>query len=162
MNASPTIRPATTGDRTALIRLHEALYLTHRARVTPPPLDDFFAYKNWAKTLREDVDALLSGSGSVVLVAESAGAIVGYITGHIEDDVRRVHSRRGVIEDWYVDEPHRGQGVGLRLLRVFEDVLREAGCHALESATWAFNTGARRAHEAAGFTETEVRFRKTL
>jgi GNAT superfamily N-acetyltransferase len=156
------IRPATRRDRSALVALHEALYITHREKVTPPALDAFFAHKNWRETLRDDVDSLLSGSGSVVLLAEHANEVIGYVTAHIEDDPRRVLSRRGVVEDWFVDERARGKGAGKRLLFVLEEILREAGCVSLESATWTFNEGARRAHEAAGFAEAEIRYRKRL
>jgi len=70
--------------------------------------------------------------------------------------------RRGVVEDWYVEESFRGSGVGKQLLAELERRFGAAGCEVVESATWSANTNARRAHEALGFHEIRVIYRKLL
>ena len=157
-----TIRPATPADRSLVLEFHRALYDAHRKAVMPAALDPLYAYRNWLETLAQDVDALLASSKSVVLLAFEGDRACGYISGHLEEDRRRVLAMRGVIEDWYVDPALRGQGVGKKLYVTIESIFREAGCEAMESATWPFNDGARRAHEALGFHEIEVRYRKVL
>jgi L-amino acid N-acyltransferase YncA len=156
------VRRATRADRALVLRFHRALYIAHRDEIAEPEVITLLAYKDIERTLSDDVDGLLRGRDSIVLIAERAGAGVGYITGHVEHDERRVLPRRGVVEDWYVLAKERGRGTGARLLSELTARCREAGCHVMESGTWAFNDGARRAHLKAGFTEIEVKFRKRL
>ena len=87
---------------------------------------------------------------------------MGYVSGHVEVDSRRVLSRRGVVEDWYVRAEERGRGTGTQLLDTLIAWFRDEGCEMVESGTWAFNAAARRAHAKAGFHEIEVKFRKRL
>ena len=56
----------------------------------------------------------------------------------------------------------RGSGAGALLLRELEKRFIAAGCEVIESATWAGNEGARRAHDALGFREIRVMYRKPL
>lgn len=75
---------------------------------------------------------------------------------------RRVLPRRGVVEDWYVLPESRDSGVGAVLLRELEERFAAAGCELIESATWSGNEGARRAHDALGFREIRVMYRKRI
>jgi GNAT superfamily N-acetyltransferase len=156
------IRQAGRADRATLRRFHEALYVTHRDRVMPRALADFFAYRDLVGVLHDDVDSILARHECVALLAERDAVPVGYITGHVEADERRLLPRRGVVEDWYVEPSARGRGVGAALLEAIAAHFRALGCEVLESATWTFNAGARRAHERLGFAEYEVRYRKRL
>lgn len=157
-----TIRRATRADRSTLLELHRALYVTHRDRIVPDDRLPLIAYRNFDAVLREDVESMLSNPDVVFLVAEIAGAIVGYVTGHVENDARRVLPKKGVIEDWYVSEATRGLGVGKTLLATAENIFRQVGCQVIESATWPTNDGARRAHEALGFQEIQIVYRKRI
>jgi ribosomal protein S18 acetylase RimI-like enzyme len=156
------IRRAKRGDRNALVTLHEALYVTHRDAVLPKERIPLVAYRDFRVVLREDVDAMLANEATAVLVAEREGKIVGYITGTIENEPRRVLARKGVVGDWYVSRALRGQSVGKSLLTTLEAIFLEAGCEVVESQTWSTNDVARRAHEAAGFLEVQVVYRKAL
>jgi aminoglycoside 6'-N-acetyltransferase I len=156
------IRQATRADRALVLRFHRELYIRYRDEITRPDVLPLFAYKDIDTTLSDDVDGLLRGHDATVLLAERAGTAVGYASGHMEVDPRRVLTKKGVIEDWYVLPAERGKGVGSRLLEELTARFRQAGCQLVESGTWAFNEGARRAHAKAGFTEIEVKFRKRL
>jgi len=48
------------------------------------------------------------------------------------------------------------------LLLKIEERFAAAGCEVIESATWSGNEGARRAHDALGFREIRVMYRKRL
>jgi GNAT superfamily N-acetyltransferase len=159
---APTIRRATRADFPVVLRFHRELYVHYRDRITAPEVLPLFAYKDLDATLREDVEGLLRANDTWVLLAEQQGVPVGYITGHLEVDPRRVLSRRGVVEDWLVLENTRARGVGRLLLAELERLFRDHHCTVMESGTWAFNAGARSAHEKAGFTEIEVKMRKRL
>jgi GNAT superfamily N-acetyltransferase len=156
------IRPATPRDRATVLRFHRDLYVRYRDQIVDAEAVVLFAYRDLEAALRDDVDALLHGRTTVVLLAEREGTAVGYVSGHVETDERRVLAKKGVVEDWYVDESERGQGTGKKLLDTLLEVFREHGCVVAESQTWAFNTHAREAHRRAGFTEIEVRMRRKL
>lgn len=155
------IRTATRADSSLILHWHRLLYVAHRAAIVPPELEIFYAYHDMEATLRDDVAALLSGE-AIVLIAELDGAPVGYATGHLDADERRVLEKKGVVEDWFVEEEARGRGVGAELLGALEDAFRRRGCQVIESMTWSTNQGARRAHAALGYHEVQVRFRKKL
>lgn len=145
-----------------MLRFHRELYIRHRDDIATPAVVELLAYRDTERTLRDDVEGLLSGRDTRVLLAERDGHPVGYITGHIEVDPRRVLPRKGVIEDWYVMRDERGRGTGKALMTRLLDGFRTDGCQVAESGTWAFNEGARKAHAKSGFIEIEVKFRQRL
>jgi ribosomal protein S18 acetylase RimI-like enzyme len=161
---APTIqvREAREPDRDVLIDFHRSLYLDHRDEVVAEEDLPLIEYREYERVLRDDLDALLKDRSSHVLIAESDGAAVGYITGRVIVEPRRILPRRGVIEDWYVMPKSRGAGVGALLLQELEGRFASAGCQVIESATWSGNAGARRAHDALGFREIRVMYRKRL
>jgi GNAT superfamily N-acetyltransferase len=162
VSSDVTIRPARRADHDVVLRFHRELYIRHRDELARPDLVPLLAYRDLDGTLRDDVEGLLTGRDSRVLLAERDGHAVGYVTGHIEVDPRRVLTRKGVVEDWFVARSERGLGTGKLLLDTLIEGFRRDGCQLVESGTWAFNEGARRAHAKAGFLEIEVKFRKRL
>jgi ribosomal protein S18 acetylase RimI-like enzyme len=156
------VREADDSDRDVLMRFHRALYQDHRDEVVSEEDLPLIEYRDYERILRDDLHALMRDSNSHVLLAESEGVAVGYITGRVTVEARRVLSRRGVVEDWYVAPELRGSGVGALLLREIEERFAAAGCEVIESATWSGNEGARRAHDALGFREIRVMYRKRL
>jgi GNAT superfamily N-acetyltransferase len=156
------VRAASDRDRDALLRFHKCLYEDHRDRVVEPDDLPLVEYRNYDRILRDDLDALLRDRNAHVLIAEADGEPVGYITGRVSVESQRVLPRRGIVEDWYVDESARGHKVGQRLLEELERRFAEAGCQMVESATWSGNTRARDAHESLGFREIRVIYRKRI
>lgn len=162
MSQDIVIRAATRADHARVLRFHRELYIGHRDELARPDIVPLLAYRDIEGTLRDDVSGLLEGRDTRVLLAERGGQVVGYVTGHVEVDTRRVLQRKGVVEDWFVVRAERGHGVGRLLLDTLVESFRLDGCELVESGTWAFNEGARKAHAAAGFIEIEVKFRKRL
>jgi GNAT superfamily N-acetyltransferase len=162
VTAPVAIRNATRADYAVVLRFHRELYIRHRDELARPDVVPLLAYKDIEGTLRDDVDGLLTGRDTRVLLAERDGRAVGYVTGHVEVDPRRVLTRKGVVEDWFVLRDERGQGTGRLLLDTLVEGFRRDGCQVAESGTWAFNDDARQAHQKAGFIEVEVKFRKRL
>ena len=162
VSQAPVIRRATRTDRAVVLHFHRDLYIKFRDQIAAPSVLPLFAYEDLERTLRDDVDGLLNGPGAVVFLAELAGEAVGYVSGHVDVDPRRVLAKKGVIEDWFVNGSARGQGVGKLLMDTLVAYFRDAQCEVVESGTWAFNDHARKAHKKAGFAEIEVKFRKKL
>jgi GNAT superfamily N-acetyltransferase len=159
---SLTIRPGTKADRDLMVVFHHALYVDHREEILSPEIAPLYAYENLGRALREDVDALLSSPRSLIFIAETTDRPVGYITGHVEEDARRVLARKGVVEDWYVEPDARGTGIGRTLFDALVASFRDRGCVVLESTTWAGNDSARKAHRALGFHDIEIKMRREL
>ena len=157
-----TLRRASRDDRAVLRALHRALYIDHHGSIVPSSVAPLLEYRDFERVLRDDIDGLIEHPNAVVLVAERERHVLGYITGHIEEEPERRMPRRGVVEDWYVEPDARGERTGAALLAALEAIFREASCDLIESATWSFNEGALRAHEALGFEAYQVRFRKPL
>lgn len=156
------VRAADDRDRDALLRFHKNLYESHRDRVVEPEDLPLVAYRDYDRILEDDLDALMRDDDAYVLVAETDGKPIGYITGRVTVESRRVLPRRGIVEDWYVDEHARGAQVGRHLLEELERRFADAGCQVVESATWSGNVGARDAHESLGFREIRVIYRKRI
>jgi len=162
MAATIEVREAGESDRTVLLGFHRCLYQDHRDEVVAEQDRPLIEYRDYERILSDDLRALLRDPKSHVLVAEAQGVVLGYITGRITVEPMRVLPRKGVIEDWYVAPQSRGTGVGTLLLRELEARFAGAGCGVVESATWSGNEGARRAHDALGFREIRVVYRKRL
>lgn len=145
-----------------MLGFHRALYVDHRASVLDDDGLDTSAYRDFEAVLRDDVDGLLAQDRFLVLLAELSDEPCGYITGHVENAPRRVLSRRGIIEDWYVAPKARGRGVGHALMDALLSRFRGLGCEVAESRTWSRNQGARAVHERFGFAEAMVTYHKRL
>jgi ribosomal protein S18 acetylase RimI-like enzyme len=156
------VREADESDRAALMDFHRSLYQAHRDEVVAKEDLPLIEYRDYERVLRDDLQALLRDPNSHVLVAESQGVAIGYITGRVTLEARRVLPRKGAVEDWFVVPESRGSGAGALLLRELEERFATAGCEVIESATWSGNEGARRAHDALGFREIRVMYRKRL
>jgi len=161
---APTIRvrEAMESDHEVLMGFHRSLYQHHRDQVVAKEDLPLIEYRDYERILSDDLRALLREQNSHVLIVESGEKAIGYITGRVTVEPRRVLPRRGVVEDWYVAPESRGAGVGTLLLRELERRFVDAGCDLIESATWSGNESARRAHDALGFREIRVMYRKRL
>ena len=113
-----------------------------------------------AEMLRK-VDA----TGGQILVATSGTVLAGYATVLLKvasedlDDGDLVYS---LINDLYVSERFRGQGIGKAIVKAAENFVRDAGGRWLRLSVLAGNTNARRLYEALGFAELYVDFEKDL
>jgi ribosomal protein S18 acetylase RimI-like enzyme len=162
MQAPIVVREAVEDDRETLLRFHRGLYETHRDEVVDARVRELIDYQDYACVLEDDMGALIADPNGYILIAESEGKPVGYITGRTMHEPRRVLPRRGVVEDWYVHPKHRRRGIGAALLKQMEEHFRSAGCQVIESATWSSNEAARRVHNAKGFQEVRVIYRRRL
>lgn len=146
-----------------MLAFHRALYVDYRDSLLSEKQAELYAYKNLSGALAEDIDSILANPKSCVLIAEDdGGKPIGYITGHLTFDGRRVLSTKGVVEDWFVEPHARKLGIGRALMETLEAIFRESKCTVMESSTFPLNRLARASHESMGFDEIEIRYRKKL
>jgi ribosomal protein S18 acetylase RimI-like enzyme len=118
-----TIRRAAKADAEALVSLWRKLVRHHeklgdRTGLSPD------APRAWAKFLREHLRA----KTSAVLVAESAGRLLGMGMASVrESPPTSASRRRGVITDLYVEPEWRRRGAGRALVAALLEHLRALG-----------------------------------
>ena len=97
-----------------------------------------------------------------VLLAATAGKIVGFIIGSIIVESDLVNGIVGRIEDWYVEKEYRGSGIGMELYDTLEEWFMDKECDQVVSDTWAGNELSIKAHQQSGFFISGISFSKKL
>jgi GNAT superfamily N-acetyltransferase len=146
-----TIRPATAADLQALGRFGGALMRQHHAadarrfiQVEHPET----GYGRWLVSRLASLD-------DVVLVAESAGEVVGYVWADVEDlSWKDLRGPCGFVHDIYVDEAARRLGAGRGLLHAAVDWIRSKGRSQVVLWTKSENDHAKNLFAALGFRPT--------
>lgn len=162
MTQNVEIRSARRSDEALLRHYHQRLYQDFRSALLSPSADRPYQHSDPRTVYAQDVRAILSDPRRRAYIAINQGNPVGYITGHIEEDDRRILARRGVIEEWYVEDTVRGQGIGRLLLDQMLRWFRKRECGVAESRTWTENKEGRARHVKAGFRECEIKYRMPL
>ncbi|MPZ30529.1 MAG: GNAT family N-acetyltransferase [Rhodospirillales bacterium] len=143
------IRQATMGDYDALVALFDELDEFHRLAWQ----DVFRRFDGPART-RGQIEQWLAGPGSTVLVAEIDREVVGLavlLTRSPSAFAGAVPLKVIELDNLVVHSSLRSQGVGRRLIEAIVDWSRGQGASHVGVAVHAFNRGARRFHERAGF-----------
>jgi len=154
MSPAVTLRRAVPGDRAALGRLGAILVAVHHAYdpdrfIAPGP--------ETARGYGDFLVSQLATPEAVILVAESAGEVLGYVYAALEgDDWIILRGPAGVIYDIAVDPERRSDGVGRALLERVIEVLRERGAPQVVLSAAANNAGAQALFARLGFRPTMV------
>lgn len=160
MTMLTTIRPAVAGDEKALGRLGAMLVEEHY-RFDPlrflEPMPDLPARYGQFLASRH------SQPGNVVLVAERAGAVAGYVFGAKEGfDYMSLRGPAGVIYDLLVDPAHRRQGIGADLMSAMLEALKALGVPRALLFTAEKNHIAQGMFERTGFRRTMIEMTREL
>jgi len=107
-------------------------------------------------------DAMSAQGGNEVLVAESAGEIVGCLQLTIIPGLSRAGVTRGQIEGVRVSARCRGQGIGEVLIRAAVERARDRGCGLIQLTSDRRRTDAQRFYERLGFEATHVGMKLVL
>jgi GNAT superfamily N-acetyltransferase len=116
-----SVRPAVPEELERVLGMYEWLFASPGS--VPPGWDPDQA--------RERLAAAIEGPGSVVLVAEHRGDVLGLISAYIDLESVRF-GRRCWVEDLAVSPVHRSEGVGKALLDAAKEWAREEGASHLE------------------------------
>jgi GNAT superfamily N-acetyltransferase len=154
------IRRATRTDLHALGRLGALLLRTHYAfdpqRFMAPGPDPEAGYA-WFLGTQVTVD------DAVVLVAERAGTVVGYVYAGLEPQSwKELREPAGFVHDVVVSEHERGRGVARALVEAAVEWLREHGAPRVMLWTAEPNHAAQRLFAALGFRRTMIEMTKEL
>lgn len=149
-----TIRPAADADLPALGRLGASLMRVHYAfdsrRFLAPGDDPESGYAWFLGTQLREADV-------VVLVAEQAGGVVGYVYAGLEPlSWKELRGAAGFIHDVVVEEHARHGGIATALIEAAIDWLEERGAPRVVLWTAAQNTSAQRLFAGRGFRQTMI------
>ena len=102
-----------------------------------------------------------------ILLAESEGKAIGYITGIIWKQPERVRleiglHKTGEVMDLYVDEEYRGLGVGKKLMQEAEEYFKKSGCDSMWLQVFEPNKNAHEVYKKYGFVDREIGMLKQL
>jgi GNAT superfamily N-acetyltransferase len=140
------------GGLDGLAPLWRQLHAHHRLVADYGPLvDDVDA--SWTSR-RAWYERLLAGDAFYLLATDPSGVVIGYAMCEAvrgDDDTFLV--RGGILEvvSLVVDDGHRNQGIGRRLLAAIEEVATEQGLNTLKVAVMAGNAGASHFYSTTGF-----------
>ena len=139
-----TIRKARVDDIPALVRLLVILF-TQEHDFTPDP----------AKHEKALHLLLTRETNSTIFVAEIEGKVAGMIS-----TFSFVSTALGepatLVEDFVVDEAHRGQGIGKMLMDAVKAHIAKTGQHRITLMTDLLNTRGHKFYEAEGFTRSAM------
>ena len=154
------IRKAAAGDLPAVGRLGAALLCAHyefdpqRFMEGGPDAEDGYAWF---------LGTQLDRPGSLVLVAEDSGEVVGYLYAGIEPrNWKELREEAGFVHDILVDEDSRGAGIARQLMDAAMAWFRERGMPRAILWTAARNTQAHRLFERLGFRSTMIEMTREL
>ena len=148
------IRPATAGDKAALGRLGAELLRVHHGfdadRFMAPGPQTEEGYGRFLAASHQSDDV-------VVLVAERAGEIVGYVFAGVEPrSWKELRDVAGFVHDVLVVEDARGTGTGERLVEAAAEWLLARGVARVMLWTAEKNAPAQRLFSRLGFRRTMV------
>jgi GNAT superfamily N-acetyltransferase len=142
-------------DMEALAALHEEV---HRIHVDARPEQFQSAAEG---VLEQRFREWLASSDAKVWVAEIDENVVGYavqLLRHREPHPIVRERRWWEIDNLGVTAAQRSRGIGTALIQTIAKDALESGIPDVELSSWAFNTGAHRAFERAGFAPKHIRF----
>src|SRR5262245_41419558 len=135
-------RPATTADEPVLLELMREFYQEGRM-----PFDE--------RAARAALRGVLSdpAHGRALLI-EVEGALAGYLVVCFGWSLE-FHGRDAFVDELYVRERFRGQGIGTRALEVAAEVCRTSGVRALHLEVERSNTRAQSVYRRTGFADRD-------
>jgi GNAT superfamily N-acetyltransferase len=154
------IRPATESDAPSLGRLGALLLETHydfdQNRFMAPHANTAEGYAWFLRSQLKDKDV-------VVLVAESAETIIGYVYAGLEPrSWKELREASGFIHDVVVEESSRRMGVARLLLEAAIEWLRAQGAPRVMLWTAEPNAPAQRLFNRLGFRRTMIEMTREL
>jgi predicted N-acetyltransferase YhbS len=104
---------------------------------------------------------LLASPDARVVVAEEDGQVVALLDVSFRETLF-FGGPAMIIEDLIVDEAHRRQGIGGRLVQLAEDVARRRGCRGIELSSDLPREETHQFWEGLGYRRLAYQFRKQL
>jgi GNAT superfamily N-acetyltransferase len=140
------IRRAREKDVPVLVELSFALFQEDAGQRDPPMKFD------WPREEGEVYYAgIIVGHGSVCIVAELCGNVVGYLTGYVREMTHLRPVELAELESMFVRKEHRNHGVGRQLVNSFLEWCKEKGAQRVSVSAYVSNERAIDFYMGQGF-----------
>jgi ribosomal protein S18 acetylase RimI-like enzyme len=150
------IRKLEEKDKDQMRKLMKEFWMDYtRSEMLSPQLREYAELRDYEATIETELDWYLK---EFSYVAEENGKLVGYIIGTIKEKKHRKLARSGYIEEFFVTEAKRKQGIGKQLFDTLVKDYKERSCDILEISAFAENKEAIDLYKRYGFLEREVSF----
>jgi GNAT superfamily N-acetyltransferase len=156
------VRAAVEADVDAIgglaIELHELTARDVPGRLRVPEAYDL-------RALRERVRSVVGEPDSVMLVAEAAGRLIGFVEASIGEDAAgalTVPVRRGYVQSLLVTTAARHRGIGSRLMDAAEAWALERGATEVRLKVWEFEGGPLEFYSRRGYATASRELVKPL
>lgn len=150
MQATPSVRPATSDDAAAIAAL-----LTAGSRA--PEVEAPGEPQRYAEAIERIRDA-----HGEVLVAEVDGDVVGVLQLLLLEHLQHAGGVATEIESVHVTATHRRHGVGTALLDAAVAWATDHGCYRVQLTSHDSRKEAHRFYDASGFEPTHVGYRRSV
>ena len=148
------IRPLQKSDKEQMLKLMKEFWIdNNRGRVITDGLTKFEEHKNPLDTMNSEFEEYLSWIG---FVAEENDEIIGFIFGKIKEKAHKVIDKEGYVEEFFVTERMRGNGIGTKLFDRITEEFKIKGCKSLGTDAYVTNTKALVYYKKLGFHERIV------
>ena len=137
-SGKPTVRNATPDDFDRCFPLLEQLY-----------------HGDIGSNFKEAFNKFARGKGSCIVIAEQHGKTLGVLIGSYYLDIDW-EGKVAKIQALIVEEKHRKEGIGKKLVQRFIEKAKQDGCRAVRSRVNRKNKNACLFHEKLGFWEAET------
>jgi ribosomal protein S18 acetylase RimI-like enzyme len=151
------LRRAEKEDVMEIVRLSAALFREDAGTRDPR------ANLNWPREERQEYFAgLVASTGSLCLLAEVGGEVVGYLAGRLKEETTLRPWRAAELESMYVRGGHRSLGVGERLVGGFLGWAELQGAERASVTAYATNGRAIRFYRRVGFRPKRVSLEREI
>lgn len=159
-----TFREYKEEDKNTLLQLSKKLGEHGKSM---DPIQRIKNFPGFAELDLEDNLENVSKYQGKIWLAEDAGKAIGYIVGVIWEQSEKNKLEigphvLGEVIDLYVDEGHRNQGLGTKMLSRVEEYFKEKGCDSMWISHFGPNEIAHKTYEKFGFVTRQVGMLKNI
>ena len=150
------IRKATIEDLKAIQELNYKLFELEYNNFDPA------LNMNWTFSKIGENYFKKSIENATVWVAVDNNKVIGYLVGRIEKMPAYTTKSLAELDNFYIDEEYRRQGIGKRLVEEFKKYGINKGIEEIKVTASAKNTNAKAFYQNNGFDEFEVTYKMKL
>ncbi len=125
---------------------------------------DYMKYKDIGAQISKGAKTYCQNKSpkKTTLVFEENNKLLGYISGEIKTDNKKIMSSIGYIDDWFVSKKYRGQKIGKRLYNQMIKFFKEHAIKIIMLGVFNQNKATYKLYEKMGFKPLDTTLLKRL
>ena len=148
------IRSLQISDEVQMLELMNEFWMDYnRGEILSVELKKFEALKDPHDTMKKELNKY---NKWISFVAEEASKLVGYIVGDTDLKEHKVLGKQGYIEEFFVTESRRGEGIGSKLYEKLLEEFKKQNCKQLGIDAYVVNKNTIEYYKKLGFIERNI------